>query len=213
MLFKLVSLEDFILRWGTHYIKSGKFGGRLQVFKTMEASEVSSKEAFSQVMEAEFRILFASFHEKKESSGGSSQKKQTKASSTSVVVEGGDQEIAAVISDMNSPTIKAEITQWLKSIRPFPKPFKFMVAPITDLLKFNVHSLFPNDEASDWGCESKIRELKEDEETGEKYYTVKVNGTMVRKYCDFMNREELIYAVEQRRGSLERAIRIYMEEV
>ena len=41
---KFHSTEDFILRWGTHYIKSGKFGGRMQIFKTMEASEVASKE-------------------------------------------------------------------------------------------------------------------------------------------------------------------------
>ena len=179
----------------------------------MEASEVSSKEEFSQVMEAEFRSLFVSFHAKQESSGGSSQKKQKRASSTSVVVEGGDQEIAAVISDMNSPTIKTEITQWLESIRTFPKPFKFMVAPITNLLQFNVHSLFPDDDASDWGCEGKRRELKEDEHTSQSYYMVKVNGTMVKKYCNYMDREELMYAVERRRAGLERAIRVYMEEV
>ncbi|XP_078353422.1 uncharacterized protein LOC144638115 isoform X2 [Oculina patagonica] len=207
-----MKFQDFILRWGTHYIKSGKFGGRLQIFKTMEASEVSSKSEFSQVMEAEFRSLFVSFHAKSEQSSSSSQKQQTKASSTSVVVEGGDQEIAALISDMESPTIKHEITQWLESIRTFPKPFKFMVAPITNLLKFNVHSLFPDDDASDWGCEAKRRQLKKDEHTGQSYYTVEVNGTMVRKYCDFMDREELMYAVERRRAGLERAIRVYMEE-
>ena len=179
----------------------------------MEASEVSSKSEFSQVMEAEFRSLFVSFHAKQEQSGGSSQKQQKKASSTSVVVEGGDQEIAAVVSDMNSPTIKAEITQWLNSIRTFPKPFKFMVAPITNLLKFNVHSLFPGQEASDWGCEGERRQLKKDEHTGQSYYTVEVNGTIVRKNCDFMDRKELMYAVERRRAGLDSAIRIYMEEV
>ncbi|KAJ7378667.1 hypothetical protein OS493_021970 [Desmophyllum pertusum] len=157
-----VKFQDFILRWGTHYIKSGKFGGRLQIFKTMEASEVSNKAEFSQVMEAEFRNLFVSFHAKKEQRSSSSQKRQRKTSSTSVTVEGGDQEIAAIISDFNSPTIKSEITQWLDSIRTFPKPFKFMVAPITNLLKFTVHSLFPDDEAqTKWGCEANRRNLRQ----------------------------------------------------
>ena len=180
----------------------------------MEASEVSTKAEFSEVMEAEFRSLFASFHYKQERSGGSSQKQQKKTSSTAIVVEGGDQEIASVISDLDSPTIKNEITQWLESIRTFPKPFKFMVAPITNLLKFNVHSLFPDDEPSErWGCEAKRHQLQTDEHTAQKYYMVKVNGTMTRKYCDFMDREALLYAMEQRTASLERAIRVYMEEV
>lgn len=35
--------ENFIQRWGTHYIKSSKFGGQLQIRKFMDASDVSSK--------------------------------------------------------------------------------------------------------------------------------------------------------------------------
>ena len=98
--------ENFILRWGTHYIKSGKFGGRLQIFKTMEGSQVSSKEEFSRVMEVGYKTLFGSFYAKDESKGGSSFKSQSKTSSTSISVEGGDQKIAAIVTDFNSPTIK-----------------------------------------------------------------------------------------------------------
>ena len=159
------SAEDFILRWGTHYIKSGKFGGRLNIFKTMEANQVSSKAEFSQVMEAEFKSFFASLHAKDEQSGGSSQKQESKTSSTSISVEGGDQQIASLISDVNSPTIKNELKQWLESIRTFPKPFKFMVAPITDLLKFNPSSLF-TDKERDWGCERHSSDMKKDPDTG-----------------------------------------------
>lgn len=205
--------ENFILRWGTHYIKSGKFGGRLQVFKTMAASQVSTKSEFSQVMEFEFRNLFASFHAKQESKQSSSEKRQRKTSSTSISVEGGDQEIASIISDLESPTIKTELKQWLESIRTFPKPFKFMVAPITNLLKFNVHSLFPDDEMSDWGCEANKRRLKQDPHTKEYYYEVKVNGTMVKKMCPYLDREALMYDMERRRNNLDIAIGVYMEEV
>ncbi|KAL9951279.1 hypothetical protein ACROYT_G043917 [Oculina patagonica] len=206
-----IKFQDFILRWGTHYIKSGKFGGRLQIFKTMEASEVASKEAFSQVMELEYRNLFMSLNAKQEKSGESSEKRQSKTSSTSFTVEGGDQEIASLISDFNSPTIKTDIVQWLESIRPFPKPFKFTLATITDLLKFTAHALFP-DEERDWGCEAQKHNLKPDPDTGEAYYEITINGTKTRKYCAYMNREELVTSIEKRRESLEKAIRVYMEE-
>lgn len=206
------SAEDFILRWGTHYIKSGKFGGRMQIFKTMEASEVASKEEFSQVMEFEYRNLFMSINNRQEKSEESSEKTQSKTSSTSFTVEGGDQEIASLISDFNSPTIKADIVQWLESIRTFPKPFKFVLAPITDLLKFSAHALFP-DEETDWGCEAHSRNLKLDPDSGEAYYEITIDGTKTKKYCEYMNRDELMTSIEKRRGSLEKAIRVYMEEV
>ena len=172
---------------------------------------MSSKAEFSQVMETEFRSLFASFHAKLESKESSSEKSQRKTSSTSISVEGGDQQIASIISDLESPTIKTELKQWLGSIRTFPKPFKFLVAPITDLLKFNVHSLFPNVER-DWGCEAQ-RHLKRDPVTNENYYIVKINGTMVKKMCPYLDREALMYDMERKRNNLDIAIGVYMEEV
>ena len=173
---------------------------------------MSSKAEFSQVMEAEFRSFFASFHAKSESKGGSSEKKQSKTSSTSISVEGGDQEIAAMISDVISPTIKNDIKQWLKSIRPFPKPFKFMVGPFTDLLKFNPSSLF-TDEERDWGCEGNTASLKKDPDTGESYYEVKIDGNVMKKKCPYTDRKDPVYAIERRWKALERVIGVYMEEV
>ena len=178
----------------------------------MDASQVSSKEEFSQVMEVGYKSLFGSFHAKDEKSGGSSTKSQTKTSSTSVSVEGGDQKIAAIITDFNSPTIKYDLTKWLASIATFPKPFKFMVAPIIDLLKFNPSSLFPSEERN-WGCEAHTADMKQDPDTKEHYYEVKVNGTMTRKPCPYKHRDNLIYLIERRRNGLERAIAVYMEEV
>ena len=52
--------EEFIQRFGTHYIKAARFGGQLEIRKSMEASEVASKEEFSEVMEFEFKTFFAS---------------------------------------------------------------------------------------------------------------------------------------------------------
>ena len=178
----------------------------------MEGNQVSSKAEFSQVMEAEFRSLFASFHAKSENKEGSSQKRQSKTSSTSITVEGGDEKIASIISDVNSPTIKNELKQWLESIRTFPKPFKFMVAPITDLLKFNPSSLFP-DEERDWGCEAQTADLKKDPDTGESYYEVKVDGKLTKKKCPYKDRDDLVYMIERRRAGLDRAVGVYMEEV
>lgn len=178
----------------------------------MEANQVSSKAEFSQVMEAEFRSFFASLHAKDEQSGGSSQKQQSKTSSTSISVEGGDQQIASLISDVNSPTIKNEIKQWLESIRTFPKPFKFMVAPITDLIKFNPSSLF-TDEERDWGCERHSADMKKEPDTGESYYEIKINGTLTRKKCPYKDRDYLVHVINRRKTSLERAVAVYMEEV
>ena len=175
----------------------------------MEGSQVSSKAEFSRVMEAGYKTLFGSFYAKDESKSGSSFKSQSKTSSTSISVEGGDQKIAAIVTDFNSPTIKYDLTQWLASIPTFPKPFKFMVAPITDLLKFNPSSLF-TDEERDWGCEAK---MKQDSETNEHYYEVKVNGTIIKKFCPYKDRDTLVYSIDKRRNGLERAIAVYMEEV
>ena len=173
---------------------------------------MSSKAEFSQVMETEFRSLFASIHAKQESKGGSSSKQQAKTSSTSISVEGGDQEIASMVSDVNSPTIKNEIKQWLASIRTFPKPFKFMVGPITELLKFNPSSLF-TDQERDWGCEAHTAHMKKDPDTGESYYEIKVDGNITKKNCPYKDRDDLVYVIDRRLQSLERAIGVYMEEV
>ena len=178
----------------------------------MAASQVSSKEEFNLVMEASYKSLFGSAHSKYERKEGSSQKKEEKTSSTSISVEGGDQHIAAIVTDFNSPTIKYDLTQWLDSIRTYPKPFQFMVGPIVDLLKFNPSSLFP-DEKRDWGCEAHIADMKEDPETKEKYYEIKINGTLTKKSCPYKNRDDLVTFIERRRNGLERAIGVYMEEV
>jgi len=178
----------------------------------MDASQFASKEEFSQVAEVGYKSLFSSFHAKYESSGGSSQRRQSKTSSTSITAEGGDQKIASIITDFNSPTIKYDLTQWLASIRTYPKPFKFMVGPIIDLLKFSPSSLFP-DEKRDWGCEANTAHMKEDSETKEKYYEVRINGTLTRKYCPYKDRDGLLTLIEKRRNGLERAIGVYMEEV
>ena len=55
--------------------------------------------------------------------------------------------------------------------------------------------------------------MKEDPETKEKYYEVKINGTVTKKFCPYKDRDYLYYLVERRRNSFERAIAVYMEEV
>ena len=39
--------ENFIQRWGTHFIKSAKFGGELEIRKTMDAKQAGTKSQFS----------------------------------------------------------------------------------------------------------------------------------------------------------------------
>lgn len=77
----------------------------------MEASEVASKEEFSEVMEFEFKTFFASAGARSSDKEGERARSQKKTSSTSMSVQGGNQEIASIISDVYAPTFKAEFKQ------------------------------------------------------------------------------------------------------
>ena len=207
-----ILLESFIQRWGTHYVKAAKFGGQLEIRKTMDAKEVQSKSDFSRTMEIEYKSFFAGFSHKESYKEGTSAKSQARTSSTSLSVQGGSQDIAAIMSDAYSPTIKNELKEWLDSIPTYPKAFSFTLASISDLVNFRAHDLFV-DENVDWGCEVHKNNLVTDPDTKESYYEVKVNGTTVRKNCHYLNREALMNDLKQRRQNLEKAISVYIEEV
>ncbi len=212
----LIFTEDFIERWGTHYIKSAKFGGQLEIRKTMDKETAQSKTHFSITMEAEFKSLFASVGASFSAETGSQAKSATETTSTSVVAQGGSHEIASILSDVYSPTFKTEFKHWLTSIPSYPKPFKFRMGPIADLVNFRAADLFP-DETVNWGCEGYVTALKsERNEDGElvKYYEI-TEGDEVKKkvYCPFDSRGGLEQAIRRRRSSLHRAIEVYMEEV
>eukprot|EP00058_Branchiostoma_floridae_P001858 XP_002587346.1 hypothetical protein BRAFLDRAFT_100544 [Branchiostoma floridae] len=64
--------ESFILRYGTHYTTSAKFGGQLKIIKTKEASEEASQENFAQAAQSDFKKVFSTY---------SAQQTQTKSSS------------------------------------------------------------------------------------------------------------------------------------
>ena len=55
--------------------------------------------------------------------------------------------------------------------------------------------------------------MKEDPETKQKYYEVKINGTVTKKFYPYKDRDYLYYLIERRRNSLERAIAVYKETV
>ena len=143
--------ENFIQRWGTHYIKSSKFGGQLQIRKFMDASDVSSKKEFAVEMEMEFKTLFSSVGAKSSTAGGDYVRNQSKTTSTTIIALGGSHEVASILSDAYSPTFKSAFKDWLVSIPKYPKPFLFQVGSITDLLNFRMRDLFP-DEKVHWGC-------------------------------------------------------------
>ena len=207
--------ENFIQRWGTHYIKSAKFGGQLEIIKTMVASSVASKSEFAETMEAEYRGLFASAGAKSSTKGGSSSKAESKFTSTSVMAQGGSQEIATILADVYSPTFKGDFKEWLQSIPAYPKAFRFLLGTITDLLNFRANDLFP-EESVDWGCEGHTKDIVEDTtgETVSRYYTVvDADGNQKKFYCPFQDRQALDVVLRKRRASLNRAIEIYMDEV
>ena len=178
----------------------------------MQASRVSSKEEFAEEMEAEFRALFSSASAKLNTKGGNSKNEEEKFTSTSVFSQGGSHEIAAVLSDVYSPTFKGDFKEWLKSIPAYPKAYNFFLGTIADLVNFRAHDLFL-EEKVDWGCEGHSKSLIEEEtqEGTKRYYTQ--NGNNKKHYCQFEDRKELDTALRRRQASLKRAIETYMEEV
>ena len=60
--------QDFILRYGTHFIKSAKFGGELKVMKTSKKESTLSAEQFAETAQSEFAgmmsTLKSSFEQK-----------------------------------------------------------------------------------------------------------------------------------------------------
>ena len=167
-------------------------------------------------MEMEFKTLFSSVGAKSSTAGGEYSRNQSKTTSTTIIALGGSHEVASILSDAYSPTLKSAFKDCLVSIPKYPKPFLFQVGSITDLLNFRMRDLFP-DEKVHWGCEGHAAGLRtETNDNGDKvtfFQTVFDNGTTVKHYCTFDGRRGLEEAIKRRRISLKRAIEVYMEEV
>eukprot|EP00058_Branchiostoma_floridae_P004870 XP_002590358.1 hypothetical protein BRAFLDRAFT_76619 [Branchiostoma floridae] len=237
--------ENFILRWGTHYITSAKFGRQLKIIKTREASVTDSQESFAKAAQSDFHKLFSTYsaqqtqtksssfwhdsestEESSSSSGqGNSETSsedalsekaalsQTQYSNEVMEVQGGDQKIAAAITEFYTTSFGNSLKDWLESIEEFPKAFEFRMLPITDLLDMNYDSFFPHG-VVDFGCFGR-KTLSEDE-VGRKYYvedTTDGNVTTSEiRYCDFEEKDDLTRALTERRLALKRAIAVYLEE-
>ncbi|XP_035699632.1 uncharacterized protein LOC118432207 [Branchiostoma floridae] len=244
------AFQNFIIRYGTHYIKSAKFGGQLKIIKTKEASKELSIQAFSERAQTEWKKAFSTFSAEASQTKSSSwwhehetrkesQKAEGEASAGSeaaatqreaenlhsfefsnevIVVQGGNQRIAAAITEMYTTSLSTELKTWLDSIKDYPKAFSFIMKPITAVLDINFDSIFPNG-AVDFGCLGKS-DLKVENGTGRSYYvqeTKKTVGNITQdvsevRYCDFKRREDLTEKVTKRRLALGRAIAVYLEE-
>ncbi|XP_066264147.1 uncharacterized protein [Branchiostoma lanceolatum] len=242
--------QNFIIRYGTHYTKSAKFGGQVKIIKTKEASKELTIQAFSERAQTEWKKAFSTFsaeasqtkssswwheHETRkesqkaegEASAGSAaaaEQSQTENlhsfefSNEMIVVQGGNQRIAAAITEMYTTSLSTELKTWLESIKDYPKAFSFIMKPITAVLDINFDSIFPNG-AVDFGCLGKS-DLKVENATGRRYYvqeTKKTVGNITQdisevRYCDFKRREELAEKLTKRRLALGRAIAVYLEE-
>ncbi|XP_078657439.1 uncharacterized protein LOC144903312 [Branchiostoma floridae x Branchiostoma belcheri] len=53
--------QNFILRWGTHYITSAKFGGQLKVVKTKTVTSEDNIVQFAQASQTNFKQLFSTY--------------------------------------------------------------------------------------------------------------------------------------------------------
>ena len=52
-----VHSQDFLLRYGSHFIKSAEFGAQLAIVKTMKSEKKLTTEQFSEIAETEFKAL------------------------------------------------------------------------------------------------------------------------------------------------------------
>ncbi|XP_035696659.1 uncharacterized protein LOC118430059 [Branchiostoma floridae] len=253
-----IIFQNFYLRWGTHYIKSAKFGGQLKIIKTKQATKGLTMSEFATRAEADWKMTMSTFsaqasqtkesswwhdHESKTESQKSSGKAAADSASTAnrnqgkqassqeysnevLSVQGGDQQIAAAITEMYTTALATELKDWLESITDNPKPFSFVLRLVTDLLNIPFDSLFPAGNV-DYGCFGR-RNLKTEKGTGRKYYTQKTTKSGVGntagknvsetvmiseiRYCDFADRKALEDTMVKRRLSLERAVTVYLEE-
>ncbi|XP_078696167.1 uncharacterized protein LOC144924633 isoform X2 [Branchiostoma floridae x Branchiostoma belcheri] len=252
-----IIFQNFYLRWGTHYIKSAKFGGQLKIIKTKQATQDLSMSEFATKAEADWKMTLSTFSaqasqtkssswwhehesktESKQSSGQAASNSQSQAnrqeekqasaqeySNEALVVQGGDQKIAAAITEMYTTALTTELRDWLESINDYPKPFSFVLRLVSDLLNIPFVSLFPAGDV-DYGCFG--RDLKTEVGTDRKYYTQNTtkpdvgnnrskNGsqpvtvTEIR-YCNFENRKALEDSMTKRRLALQRAVTVYLEE-
>ncbi|CAH1252512.1 PRSS12 [Branchiostoma lanceolatum] len=53
--------QNFILRYGTHYITAAKFGGQLKIIKTKEVTTDISKESFALAFQSDTKKVFSTF--------------------------------------------------------------------------------------------------------------------------------------------------------
>ncbi|XP_019632607.1 PREDICTED: uncharacterized protein LOC109476157 [Branchiostoma belcheri] len=176
-----IIFQNFYLRWGTHYIKSAKFGGQLKIIKTKQATRDLSMSEFATKAEADWKMTLSTFSaqasqtkssswwhehetktESKQSSGQAASDSESQAnrqeeksaqeySNEVLVVQGGDQTIAAAITEMYTTALTTELKDWLESINDYPKPFSFVLRLVSDLLNIPFVSLFPAGE-EDYGC-------------------------------------------------------------
>ncbi|CAH1268604.1 CLEC4M [Branchiostoma lanceolatum] len=240
-----MEFQNFILRWGTHYITSAKFGGQLKIIKTKTASVTDSQESFAKAAQSDFHKLFSTysaqqtqtkssswFHDSEsteENSRSSGQGEsgtssddtlseraslsQTEYSNEVMEVHGGDQKIAAAITEFYTTSFGNSLKDWLESIDEYPKAFEFRMLMIPDLLNMNFDSFFPHG-VVDFGCfGSKALSV---DEAGRKYYvedTTDGNVTSSEiRYCNFEEKDDLNKALTERRLALKRAIAVYLEE-
>ncbi|XP_066303955.1 uncharacterized protein [Branchiostoma lanceolatum] len=237
--------QIFILRWGTHYITSAKFGGQLKIIKTKEASFEDSLQTFVNAAQADLKQLFSTYSaqqtqtkssswwhdqesksEQSSSTGQATSGSETSQSSSEAAarseyqfsnevleVHGGDQQIAAAITEFYTVSFGSSLKDWLESIDEYPKPFEFSLLSIADLLDMNYDSFFPHG-VVDFGCFGR-KTLTKDEK-GRRYYVEDVaDGNTTKseiRYCDFEEKLDIEQSITERRLALKRAIAVYLEE-
>ncbi len=186
-----------------------------------------SKEEFAEEIREDVERFFHSYHSVEFNKETVETGKITEWESMSLSVAGGEQEIASALADMYAPGFKTAFLSWLDSLAKYPKPYKFTLGRITDLVDFKESDLFPQEDAElKWGCEAKDAngDLEFDEERNMHYYNISVEITKPginattewvpkRMYCPYLDRKILTHEIQLRKKALETAVTVYLEEV
>lgn len=158
-------------------------------------------------MEFEYNSIFFGGGTRSSSSMEAEAGKQTEFARTSISAQGGSQGVAAILTDMYSPSFKTDFMKWLQSVPEFPKAYSFQLGSIMDLLNFRASDLFA-EENIDWGCEGGDLLAENFEDGTTRWYYMAENST--KRYCPFVDRYALDDALQRRRSSLQTAIDIYL---
>ena len=223
--------SDFLLRWGTHYIKSAVLGGNLSIFKSSILNTTASSDQWTEKTLAETKNMFymrpmpgvpgwpdfirpgtsIGENKRKQEDNGTQDLWKEQYIVDNIRIHGGSPESVAMVTEEYRSGFRGDLVNWLKSIPKWPKPYDFKFGNICDLLDINYRELMTESIQPCWMMPLTVRN-----NMTYYYYTIKNNETRDEmtgeRRCYFSGADDFEGKMRHKRHSLCHAIDIYIEE-